>query len=325
MGATIKCNNEIKSKIKDILIEKLGKMMKDIRCDESDISVIETEDGLDVDFPTEEVYGYSYDYVMGLPDVFEELKEKYSDIAIDGLVCEYETTCAVVQGSRFYCSENDKALTVTNSWQECACCKEVFEDDVFYNSSQWDMEEGNLQCLCCPTCALEYCLSDIPYTAVEPNASFDEDETEDIYDSDDPDEAFSKALWKRIVENLDEYMSDFEENKERLLELSKQKGIPAGKKSVLMKILKEIGAIEGGSACENLSFVITGKTEIFKNRDAFTQYVLSQGGTVAGSISKKTNFLVNNDINSDSSKNKKAKELGISIITEAEFVEKFGK
>ena len=49
-----------------------------------------------------------------------------------------------------------------------------------------------------------------------------------------------------------------------------------------------------------------------------------QGGKVAGSVSGKTGFLVNNDAQSESSKNKKAKELGVSIITEDEFLEKFG-
>lgn len=79
-----------------------------------------------------------------------------------------------------------------------------------------------------------------------------------------------------------------------------------------------------GTKCQDLTFVITGKLNKFKNRDAFTGYVELQGGKVTGSISKNTNYLVNNDASSDSSKNKKAKEMNIPIITEAEFIEKFG-
>lgn len=82
---------------------------------------------------------------------------------------------------------------------------------------------------------------------------------------------------------------------------------------------------EAGSALEGKTFVITGDVHIFKNRNEFKAYVESQGGKVAGSVSGKTNYLVNNDINSTSSKNTKAKSLGVEIITEDAFVEMFGK
>lgn len=77
--------------------------------------------------------------------------------------------------------------------------------------------------------------------------------------------------------------------------------------------------------CKRLTFVITGDVHQFKNRDEFKTYVEAQGGKVAGSVSGKTNYLVNNDVESTSSKNKKAKELGIPIISEDTFVEMFGK
>ena len=90
--------------------------------------------------------------------------------------------------------------------------------------------------------------------------------------------------------------------------------------------LKDIAPADeaAGGACAGKTFVITGDVHIFKNRDAFKAYVESQGGRVAGSVSAKTSFLVNNDIESSSSKNKKAKELGIPIISEDEFVGTFG-
>ena len=75
--------------------------------------------------------------------------------------------------------------------------------------------------------------------------------------------------------------------------------------------------------CTGLTFVITGDVHHFKNRDAFKAYVESQGGKVAGSVSSKTSYLVNNDVESNSSKNRKAKDLGVPILSEDAFVEQF--
>ena len=78
-----------------------------------------------------------------------------------------------------------------------------------------------------------------------------------------------------------------------------------------------------GGTCAGLVFVITGDVHVFRNRDEFKQYVEQQGGKVTGSVSKKTDYLVNNDIMSTSSKNAKAHELNIPIISEEEFIDKF--
>lgn len=75
--------------------------------------------------------------------------------------------------------------------------------------------------------------------------------------------------------------------------------------------------------CIGMTFVITGDVHHYKNRDEFKAYVESQGGKVAGSVSGKTSYLVNNDVESNSSKNRKAKDLGIPIISEDEFVAQF--
>ncbi len=72
---------------------------------------------------------------------------------------------------------------------------------------------------------------------------------------------------------------------------------------------------------EGKTFVITGSLEHFENRDALKELLESKGAKVAGSVSKKTSFLVNNDVESSSSKNKKAKELGIPIINEDSLME----
>ena len=71
---------------------------------------------------------------------------------------------------------------------------------------------------------------------------------------------------------------------------------------------------------ENMNFVITGSVEHFANRNEVKAIIESKGGKVTGSVTSKTNYLINNDVNSTSSKNKKAKELGIPIITEGDFL-----
>ena len=68
------------------------------------------------------------------------------------------------------------------------------------------------------------------------------------------------------------------------------------------------------------TFVITGSLAHYENRDALKAVIESRGGKAAGSVSKKTDYLINNDNESSSSKNKKAKELGIPIITEEQFI-----
>lgn len=69
--------------------------------------------------------------------------------------------------------------------------------------------------------------------------------------------------------------------------------------------------------------VITGSLELFENRNALKDAIEAKGGKVTGSVTAKTNYLINNDIASTSSKNKKAKELGVPIVTEKEFAERF--
>ena len=69
-----------------------------------------------------------------------------------------------------------------------------------------------------------------------------------------------------------------------------------------------------------LNFVITGNVEHFANRNAVKAEIEKRGGKVTGSVTSKTNYLINNDVTSNSSKNKKAKELQIPIISENDFI-----
>lgn len=76
---------------------------------------------------------------------------------------------------------------------------------------------------------------------------------------------------------------------------------------------------------DGLTFVITGLVEHFANRNELKSYIEKHGGKVTGSVSAKTNYLINNDAMSASSKNKKAKQLGVEIVTEEVFLERWCK
>lgn len=86
-----------------------------------------------------------------------------------------------------------------------------------------------------------------------------------------------------------------------------------------MMEFEDLNKPEGNFPLLDKTFVITGKVNTFPNRDAFKTYVEELGGKVSGSVSAKTDYLVNNDVNSQTGKNKKAKELGIPIISEEDF------
>jgi DNA ligase (NAD+) len=83
----------------------------------------------------------------------------------------------------------------------------------------------------------------------------------------------------------------------------------------------ELGAPEEtAGAIDGKTFVVTGKLAHYKNRDELKAVIERNGGKVAGSISGKTDYLINNDVNSTSSKNNSAKKLNIPIISEEEFL-----
>ena len=79
-----------------------------------------------------------------------------------------------------------------------------------------------------------------------------------------------------------------------------------------------------GESLSGKTFVITGKLTHFKNRDELKSRIEALGGKVTGSVSKNTNYLINNDVTSTSSKNMTAKSLGIPILSESDFIQTFG-
>ena len=88
-------------------------------------------------------------------------------------------------------------------------------------------------------------------------------------------------------------------------------------------IVKE--AIDEDNSLMDMTVVITGSLEMFSNRNELKRLIENKGGKVTGSVTGNTTFLINNDVFSSSSKNKKAKELGVTIISEADFVNKYLK
>ena len=96
-----------------------------------------------------------------------------------------------------------------------------------------------------------------------------------------------------------------------------------GKLERLLKelVIPEEKAEQSEQIFKGMNFVITGSVNHFANRNAVKDLIESLGGKVTGSVTSKTNYLINNDVTSTSSKNKKANELGIPIISEEIFLE----
>ena len=112
-----------------------------------------------------------------------------------------------------------------------------------------------------------------------------------------------------LKNSLIQYFNN-EENNKLVFELSN-----------LLSFIEDNPKENNNVSLEGKTFVITGKVHIYKNRNEIKDIIESLGGKVSGSVSSKTDYLINNDINSNSGKNKTAKELNIPIISEEQFVE----
>lgn len=113
-----------------------------------------------------------------------------------------------------------------------------------------------------------------------------------------------------IINSLDEY---FNRECSNVWELGKEFTFETPKKVSL--------SIKSGKDLTGQTFVVTGSLKHFENRDVLKEKIESLGGKVSGSISKKVTALINNDVNSTSSKNTKAKSFGVKIMSEDEFLE----
>ena len=98
------------------------------------------------------------------------------------------------------------------------------------------------------------------------------------------------------------------------------------KLSYMVEFVKEEKKVKSNlKSLEGLTFVVTGSVETFKNRKELEELITSLLGKLSGSVSKNTNYLINNDISSTTGKNKKANDLGIEIISETQFNEMIGR
>ena len=93
--------------------------------------------------------------------------------------------------------------------------------------------------------------------------------------------------------------------------------------ALLEEVRLETATVSEPQTLANLTFVITGSLERYENRDALKEAIEARGGKVAGSVSAKTSYLINNDTLSGSAKNNSAKALGIPILSEQDFIEQF--
>lgn len=113
-----------------------------------------------------------------------------------------------------------------------------------------------------------------------------------------------------IAAAFTDYMADAQ-NRERLRKLAGELELEIPEENTEPQILN------------GFSFVVTGTLQHYENRDALKAVIESLGGRVTGSVTGKTECLINNDVNSSSTKNKKAKELSIPILSEEDFIQKY--
>lgn len=103
----------------------------------------------------------------------------------------------------------------------------------------------------------------------------------------------------------------------------------AHNKSIVEELMQHITIVREANkeaqTLHGMNFVVTGSLTHYANRDALKASIENRGGKVTGSVSAKTSYLINNDLLSNSSKNKKAKELSIPILSEEMFIEQFGE
>lgn len=142
-----------------------------------------------------------------------------------------------------------------------------------------------------------------------------------------------KTISREIVKHIKSY-EDFRKKIDEKFDFSKFEGFAEVKSDNLLNFdyteadeLYPLLSVENPkdlkNTSANINVVITGKLEYFKNRGELQSAIENAGGKVSSSISSKTDYLINNDLESQSSKNKKAKSLNIPIISEKDFISKF--
>lgn len=148
---------------------------------------------------------------------------------------------------------------------------------------------------------------------------------------------FEDALdrkWFHTIDGIGEVYEDaiWSFAKEKLSWMRLEGGNEVGISSInrelqglLLYLVFEKEKAKAGSALDGKTFVITGTLNHYENRDALVKVIEDNGGKTSGSVSTKTTYLINNDVELTSGKNKKARELGIPVIAEEEFMEMLSK
>lgn len=141
-----------------------------------------------------------------------------------------------------------------------------------------------------------------------------------------------KTVSRDIVKHIKSY-EEFRKKIDEKFDFSKYDGFAESKCDNLLNFdytdaddlypLLLVSVPETRTTTTSINVVITGKLKHYKNRSEFQSAIENAGGKVSSSISSKTDYLINNDLESQSSKNKKAKDLNIPIISEEEFISKF--
>lgn len=150
-------------------------------------------------------------------------------------------------------------------------------------------------------------IANVGLTVAKLIAMYYNNKCNDILNSKYEDLVSIEGIGDVIAKEIENYLSD-EENKNRI-------------NNLLNEIeFEEVTNEESSDKLAGKVFVITGSVNHFKNRDEVKEVIEKLGGKVTGSVTGKTSYLINNDINSNSGKNKKAKELGVPIISEEDFL-----
>ena len=145
-----------------------------------------------------------------------------------------------------------------------------------------------------------------------------------------------RSMTKELLKHINSY-EEFREKISKKFDFSEYQGFAGSKTDAILNfdyteadkiyqilnIKNDIQDTVKNNNLDGITVVITGKLNNYKNRAELQSAIESIGGKVASSVSSKTTYLINNDINSNSSKNVSAKKLGVEIITENDFVEKF--
>ena len=125
-------------------------------------------------------------------------------------------------------------------------------------------------------------------------------------------DGFGDIMYKSLIDWYNKHWIEF-------LEMKKEFNFENAK--TRLNNIKE----DNGISLSGKVFVITGSLNHFSNREELSEKIISLGGKVSGSVSAKTTALINNDVNSNSSKNNKAKSLNVEIVSEDDFLKMIGE